>query len=386
MGDDAAAKAAWLEERRREHCENFRRRSVQAAEPEAKAAEPDDAAMKREWLRQRRMEHGAKMRSREREMTGSAASPYPLNAAPLVDASLLSTPSERELYLRYLAEERMLAQRERSRMDEEARRRPSFSMSGALDDSLIRYDEVPDDSYAANYGERWAWGHGVWGGKDVDGETSAENSTTTSAAEREAEEMSELEAIETLRLHEMNQERRSSSGSLKGGLGGGGYSGDSPRLRRSGRLQMSGPGILPPNLAPASASGARRRPSSSSHASPEPPEPPEDLHLEDEVELPHEPPAAQLRGRGSYQRAEGLDGVGRPPMLDGCASSPMLIPRHHMSSVPSLSLGRGGEAWAERAGGGEGDWMRHSYESPHSANSSPGRVLRLEDITIIKRR
>ena len=56
----------------------------------------------------------------------------------------------------------------------------------------------------------------MWGGKDVDGETSAENSTTTSAAEREAEEMSELEAIETLRLHEMNQERRSSSGSLKG--------------------------------------------------------------------------------------------------------------------------------------------------------------------------
>ena len=40
MGDDAAAKAAWLEERRREHCENFRRRSVQAAEPEAKAEAP----------------------------------------------------------------------------------------------------------------------------------------------------------------------------------------------------------------------------------------------------------------------------------------------------------------------------------------------------------
>ena len=123
MDDDyaAAEKQAWLDERRLEHERNFRRRSLQQIEGVTKVPEPDDAALKREWLRQARKEHEAANRHRERR------SLVETDTAPLVDPSLLSTPTEREIYLRQLEETREHSQRERQRMARDADRRPSLT-------------------------------------------------------------------------------------------------------------------------------------------------------------------------------------------------------------------------------------------------------------------
>ena len=59
--------------------------------------EAEDAETKREWLLQRRCDHEAAMAQRQ------TTDPHP---APLVNPSLLSTPTERELYLRSLREQR----------------------------------------------------------------------------------------------------------------------------------------------------------------------------------------------------------------------------------------------------------------------------------------
>ena len=77
------------------------------------ASEQGTKAAKAEWLRQRRIEHEAMMAQRQRSSDSKLA-------APLVDSSLLSTPSDKEMYLRRLCEERA-AQRRTQRSAEKIR-------------------------------------------------------------------------------------------------------------------------------------------------------------------------------------------------------------------------------------------------------------------------
>lgn len=197
MTRDAAAKEAWLEAKRAEHERNSRRRSAQGLEGMDKAVEPDDAALKQEWLRQRRREHEMAMVERERissdlEAIGAAAAP------PIVDAALLSTPTERELYIRNLEEQRHNSQRERQRMAREAERRPSINpYEIGLDGSFSRGRFADERPTHKEDGIEYDQCYSTW--RDQ-GDTSAANSTTTSAAEREVEEMAELEIIESLHL------------------------------------------------------------------------------------------------------------------------------------------------------------------------------------------
>ena len=214
--DEAHAKQAWLHQKRLEHERNLRRRSSTPGDGPGRADEPDDAAVKRDWLRRRRQEHEVAMGRRagasnddarlvdaslapsdrelylrqladqrsqaQRERRRNSAAESSVDAPPLVDASLLSTPSERELFLRQLAEQRSQSERDRRRMSSDAARRPSFSAKDA------------DESLAEMYGHNYA---------ECGGDTatsSAANSTTADSAEREAEEMAELEALEAMRF------------------------------------------------------------------------------------------------------------------------------------------------------------------------------------------
>lgn len=396
----AAAKAAWLEQLREEHQRNFRRRSMEARIDDHKVPEPDDAALKRDWLRRRREEHEAARASRYRTCGGGMEHSAPLEpddaalkrewlrrrrqehdaarasrgrvaegwveqSAPLVDPSLLSTPSERELYLRALAEEREFSRRERERASTEAARRPSLGNLQRPQSAGFagRNDGGPDgdDRYCHLHG------HDACSSPTPDGETSAANSTTTSAAERDAEDGSDcLDALEGLRLQELSAEHaggRSFSGSSSGS--GGGRGGDTRRKLSGPRLQISAPGILPSAHGRSSASV---RPEDHRAAY-------YDECIPDAVPLaavPYERAGDMMRLRAgdvmthSSTRADGgQDHVGRAP------------------NIPSLSFRQPpGEAWGAHDEGIE-------WHSPHSDRSSPGRsgtVLRLEDITIIKRR
>ena len=127
--NEQAAKALWLEERRLEHerSSKNRRRSLVAAEADTKPDEPDDASLKKEWLRRRRAEHETALKQRR---SSSAVD----DSAPLVDASLLEMPTERELYLRQIAEQRSMSERERQRMVAEEERP---GMAPLVDPSLL---------------------------------------------------------------------------------------------------------------------------------------------------------------------------------------------------------------------------------------------------------
>ena len=124
--ESAAAKESWLEHQKfewaRNQAERERRNRLLKAGTEPlqephRPFEPNDADIKRDWLRRQRQQHSERLReARQQHATVK-------DSAPLVDASLLSTPSERELYLRSLQEERHHAQRERRRMSTEAARR-----------------------------------------------------------------------------------------------------------------------------------------------------------------------------------------------------------------------------------------------------------------------
>ena len=199
----------------------------------------------------------------------------------------------------------------------------------------------------------------------------------------------------------MRRTSGSSSGSGKGASG----RADSPRTRR-GLLQMSAPGILP---SPSPAEAAQERPAAARHAA--------GAHARREQEAEElewadgSDSRAPLR-TASYARgdADGGDAEAPPELMahrgggrapEGCTEEdegeawssahwgktprvPALHLRspstHAPTSAPSHaacqggSSGHGGEAWVERG------------ESPTPAGGSPGRVLRLEDITLIKNR
>jgi hypothetical protein len=129
----------------------------------------DEAAVKREWLDRRRREHETAMAQRERERERAAVE----GRKPLVDASLLATPSKRELFLRALHEERLRAQQQRQWMNAAAARRPSLNSDSLGDASFVGLDAVSDDDlYQALLVER-----------AFDNDTSAAESTASSAAD-----------------------------------------------------------------------------------------------------------------------------------------------------------------------------------------------------------
>ena len=92
-GEDwGASRDAFARRLEHERSSKNRRRSLVAAEADTKPDEPDDASLKKEWLRRRRAEHETALNQRR---SSSAVD----DSAPLVDASLLEMPTERELYL-----------------------------------------------------------------------------------------------------------------------------------------------------------------------------------------------------------------------------------------------------------------------------------------------
>jgi hypothetical protein len=214
--ESAEAKQAWLEVQKVEWEKNqqAREKRFQLQQHQglpAAPTEPDDAALKREWLRRRRHAHEAAMSERENIAAASVD-----RDAPLVEASLLSTPSERELYLRSLQDERSLAQRERRRMSTDAARRPSFTAAGgdeqaAMMDLMAASASATEreaaDLYSFNYGE-----HGRPNGCG----TSAPPTSSTTAERTEADALEDLEALEALRLQELQQHRRPSGSSSSG--------------------------------------------------------------------------------------------------------------------------------------------------------------------------
>ena len=133
---------------------------------------------------------------------------------------------------------------------------------------------------------------------------------------------------------------------------------------------MSAPSVLPlpasPHLRPASASSAAS------------------LHDREARWAREGDVIAASMPRGGALKPPAVDVNALPPdawrprcTLDG---EPRIDPR-----VPSLAF-RGVEAWRSDGAGGEEGGYFSPRDSPHSSASSPGRVLRLEDITIIKRR
>ena len=367
--NEQAAKALWLEERRLEHerSSKNRRRSLVAAEADTKPDEPDDASLKKEWLRRRRAEHETALKQRRSSSAVDDSAPlvdasllempterelylrqimssrcrsasgsgwwrrWSGPAAPLVDPSLLEMPSERELYLRAIAEQRSVSQRERQRMSTDAARRPS-----------LMEDEEPDEEEEEEYpfNDCYAKAEMLSGNfypsfgypSFEDQDTSRGDSTTDAPTENGEDSMNELEALEALRLHHGMKLTRSPSGSSSSSSNHQQRAG-SPRGRRGSRGMGSTNRVAP-----------------------------------------FMPPHGEGRDAGG----------GAERLFDYVPSLPASLDRPRMvahlqeieppgPNVPNLAFQQRGDGEAPI----DGLW---------SPASSPGRVLRLEDITIIKGR
>lgn len=111
------AKSEWLAAKRREWEQAHQRRKSMTNQLEGfAAAEPTDATRKREWLNSQREKHNRAMASRKKMGIDEKHL--------IVDASLLSTPTDRELFLRALHTQREASRRERRRLAAEAELRP----------------------------------------------------------------------------------------------------------------------------------------------------------------------------------------------------------------------------------------------------------------------
>ena len=368
--NEQAAKALWLEERRLEHerSSKNRRRSLVAAEADTKPDEPDDASLKKEWLRRRRAEHETALKQRrsssavddsaplvdasllempterelylrqiaeqrsmsERERQRMVAEEERPGMAPLVDPSLLEMPSERELYLRAIAEQRSVSQRERQRMSTDAARRPSLMEDEEPDDDDEEYPFNDCYAKAEMLSGNFYPSFGYPSFEDQD--TSRGDSTTDAPTENGEDNMNELEALEALRLHHGMKLTRSPSGSSSSSSNHQQRAG-SPRGRRGSRGMGSTNRVAP-----------------------------------------FMPPHGEGRDAGG----------GAERLFDYVPSLPASLDRPRMvahlqeieppgPNVPNLAFQQRGDGEAPI----DGLW---------SPASSPGRVLRLEDITIIKGR
>lgn len=182
----------WLANRRREwemaQVAASRRRMSQACEPCAHM--PDElelaAAAKRAWLSERRWE-------REQYRATQQRGTHVKSGAPLVDAALLSTASEREVYLQRLKHEQQQGERERRRRSVEALRRPSVSLQPAANAPASVSEWAAMQSarqYDANFDEAVETG-------DIRQFDGGESTSAASSAERfENEGLDELELLE----------------------------------------------------------------------------------------------------------------------------------------------------------------------------------------------
>ena len=384
--DDSLVKREWLRRQRLQHERWLAQRSqVSSSEPSGSNAapvEPDEAAVKREWLRRQRQQH-------ERTLASRAAQHDDPQAAPLVDSMLLSSgaaPSDRERYIQQIQEERSFAQRDRRRMSNEAARRPSIPIASpnvemdasAMDD--VHLANLDDEQYAYffNYAECYESEKG-----EVLSTTSAAvsaSSTTRSnatAAGVEEEAMEALEALEALRLQGLTHD-----GHLRPSCSSRGSSSPGQSRPSSGmpRLSLS-PGILPPSCrsGPSSARGIGS------------------FGLYEEL-LPSPAPDRFNFGIPLSSR------VAPPP--GAAAPQPVVVPEDERA--PQLAELTGGEEAQSGSGGNlsrrdsrdslgisfgsspygsdQGSPMPPRY-SPNGTPLSPrSSVLRLEDITVLKRR
>ena len=412
--DDAALKKEWLRRQRLEHEQRTTQahRSLSAfSAPE----EPDDAALKREWLRRQREMH-------ERALASRAAQPAEAERAPMVDSSLLSTtdmPSERDLYLQQLHDERSFSQRERRQMEGLAQRRPSVPLAlpapedaAAMELALANMD---DEQYAYyfNYAECYEQEQEALSTTSAAASQSSTTRSTTTVAERaEAEGLDELEALEAMRTMELQASGRRQTRSDRSPSAGSSHSrGSSPGRSRPTsahhRLVGLSPGILPaprrgshsgeyyesllpsptlgPTLGHSSLTGGscseRGRGGGGMSA---------DLH---DVSGAHvRPPSSliveQSHGRQQQRQARDLPG--------GEGKNPALV------ALTEVGDGDQGGFGGEREGSplgfslGFGSPRGSSQSSPGSSVHSPSMgaplsprssaVLRLEDITVLKRR
>ena len=339
-----------------------------------------------------------------------------------MDASLLSTPSERELYLRSLQEERNLAQRERRRMSTEAARRPSMTNILESESShgvLLSLDHLAKDSaYAFNYldeeeheeggiiGDGYGSGRaraGLRGGGLIDHDglsttTSASGgeTSTLSAAERiESESLDELEQLEALRLLQLQssypqyqpssqqQQQYSSTGSKgRRPSSGGSSNGDGSKSPRSARpisaphhrLALS-PGILPSpgrrggvegNAASFKGGGGSR------------------LGSADKAAIVMDHGVASSADYHQNHQHDGREQLMLPPSVRTPMDDDEASPDEDREGSPHQRHGRRGSS-PHSAGGESPPWLRTTSPSPNSSSRS-GSVLRLEDITILKSR
>ena len=407
--DDAAVKKEWLRRQRLEHeranAERANLSSCGSLNALSAPEEPDDAALKREWLRRQREMH-------ERALATRAAQPAEAERAPMVDTSLLSnteTPSERDVYLQQLHEERSFSQRERKQMEGLAQRRPSVPLAlpapedaAAMELALANMD---DEQYAYyfNYAECYEHEQEVLSTTSA-AASSTTRSTTTAAERAETEGLDELEALEAMRAMELQASGKRQTRSERSASAGSSHSrGSSPGRSRPTsahhRLGLS-PGILP----------APRRGSHSGE------------YYESLIPSPTLGPTLghSTLGGGSYSE-RGRGGGSTPTDLhdvSGAQGRPhaMIVEESHAGqqqrlagALPSgegnnpalVALGDGDKGGSD--GEREGSPLEFSlgFESPRG--SSPGSsvhspsmgalisprgsaVLRLEDITVLKRR
>lgn len=432
--DEAAMKREWLRRKRLEHEAALHKRCAGLGAHVSSAvapSEPDDAAMKRAWLQRKRQEHERSLAAR-----GALAATEGTEHAPCVDASLLSSMSpgrhsmcsssqpgvggggatggaersaERERYMQQLHDEKSQAQRERRRMSSDALRRPSLppSLDGEeqaqedLKQELLALSNLDDEQYAYyfNYAEKYDDEKDDYHSRmrgDLSGQTSAAGSSrsnTTAGPERVelADGLDDLElsfsrALESIESHSHDHGHQPPA---------------SPVLARSptgsnSRYPLSfgsSPGVLPParRHSVGQGQGSFRR---GAH---------DDIgNAIDRPALLAASPgsgSASFHDRGSSSRAvggRGADGVSWGVMgggTRGYARAPPPPPLQHAGAEDDrLSRGssRGSpqpqEAWIDAGSGSSTGSHSPLRFSPTPGSPRASEVLRLEDITVLRRR
>jgi len=197
---------AWIMEKRREWEAAQRRRQREQMEQLARPS-ISPAAAKRAWLREQRLEREHQRAIlRPRDTKG---------AAPLVDASVLTSPTEREVYIRRLREQQLQSDRERRRRVGEAARRPSDAGLGSVAEALCEIQRDDDDDTVS---DGVSTGHPSWlcaysddehplAGADSHDVDSVSASSSAERAQYDLE-VDELELLESLRSAEHNQKPR----------------------------------------------------------------------------------------------------------------------------------------------------------------------------------
>ena len=437
--DEASMKREWLRRKRLEHEAALQKRCAGLGAHLTAPTEPDAAAMKRAWLQRKREEHERSLADRS-----ALAAAEGSETAPLVDAALLSSfgheasagsegsegaagrersdSSERERYMQQLHDEKSAAQRERRRMSSDALRRPSLppSLDGdertqeELKQELLALSSLDDEQYAYyfNYAEKYDDEKDEYHRRmrgDLSGETSAAGSSrsnTTAGVELgdglgdglDDLELSFARALETIESSHLPTHNLAPHNLVPPAV--------QARSPNGGRYPLSfgsSPGVLPP---------ARRHSAGYGQGRDDATDHPALLAASPGIS-PNGAPSPQRNGggsgsgSGSTSFSSGRRTVGGHGAADGVswgvvggggghARRGLPSPAHQTEAERLIGLSRGSppprDAWIDAGSGGSSSTGSHSpLHSPLRYSPTPGstrasEVLRLEDITVLRRR